>query len=116
VVRERFFAPRLRMASDEELNAWLLDRCVAYAKAHKHPQLTEGSNPLPCTGESGTNLTSSPWRAGKRGVYIGGTLTAIVFDDTESGAVDPDPRSAFPSDNHVVRFRAWVQDCQTFWR
>jgi hypothetical protein len=21
-----------------------------------------------------------------------------------------------PSDNHVVRFRAWVQDCQTIWR
>jgi L-fuconolactonase len=26
------------------------------------------------------------------------------------------PRSALPSDNHVVRFRAWVQDCQTIWR
>src|SRR5271168_1191329 len=32
VVRERFFTPRLRVASYEELNAWLLDRCVAYAK------------------------------------------------------------------------------------
>src|SRR5512133_3008248 len=41
VVRERFFTPRLRMASYEELNAWLLDRCVAYAKAHKHPELTD---------------------------------------------------------------------------
>jgi hypothetical protein len=41
VVRERFFAPRLRVASYEELNAWLLDRCVAYAKAHKHPELTD---------------------------------------------------------------------------
>jgi hypothetical protein len=39
VVRERFFTPRLRMASYEELNAWLLDRCVAYAKAHRHPEL-----------------------------------------------------------------------------
>src|SRR5947207_852956 len=26
--RERFFTPRLRVASYEELNAWLLDRCV----------------------------------------------------------------------------------------
>jgi transposase len=43
VVRERFFTPRLRMASYVELNAWLLDRCVAYAKAHKHPELTEGT-------------------------------------------------------------------------
>src|SRR5438046_6795762 len=39
LVRERFFTPRLRMASYEELNAWLLDRCVAYAQAHKHPEL-----------------------------------------------------------------------------
>jgi transposase len=41
VVRERFFTPRLRVASYEELNAWLLDRCVAYAKAHNHPELSD---------------------------------------------------------------------------
>ena len=41
VVRERFFTPRLRVTSYEELNAWLLDRCVAYAKAHKHPELID---------------------------------------------------------------------------
>ncbi len=37
LVRERFFTPRLRVRSLEELNAWLLDKCVAYAKAHPHP-------------------------------------------------------------------------------
>jgi transposase len=41
VVRERFFTPRLRVTSYDELNAWLLDRCVAYAKAHKHPELSD---------------------------------------------------------------------------
>ena len=41
VVRERFFTPRLRVASYDELNAWLLDRCVGYAKAHTHPELTD---------------------------------------------------------------------------
>jgi transposase len=41
LVRERFFTPRLRVASYEELNAWLLDRCVAYPKAHQHPELTD---------------------------------------------------------------------------
>src|SRR5438128_4913436 len=41
VVRERFFTPRLRVASYDELNAWLLDRCVAYAKAHRHPELAD---------------------------------------------------------------------------
>jgi transposase len=39
LVRERFFTPRLRVRSYAELNAWLLDRCVAYAKAHQHPEL-----------------------------------------------------------------------------
>src|SRR5918999_382612 len=39
LVRERFFTPRLRFKS--ELNAWLLDRCIAYAKAHRHPELTD---------------------------------------------------------------------------
>jgi len=41
LVRERFFTPRLRFRSYEELNAWLLDRCVAYAKAHRHPELAD---------------------------------------------------------------------------
>jgi hypothetical protein len=29
------------VSSYDELNGWLLDRCVAYAKAHKHPELTD---------------------------------------------------------------------------
>ncbi len=40
-MRERFFTPRLRVKSLEELNVWLLDKCVAYAKAHKHPEQTD---------------------------------------------------------------------------
>jgi hypothetical protein len=38
LVRERFFTPRLRVKSYDELNAWLMDRCIAYAKAHSHPE------------------------------------------------------------------------------
>jgi transposase len=41
LVRERFFTPRLRMKSYEELNAWLLDQCIAYAKAHRHPEVRD---------------------------------------------------------------------------
>ena len=41
LVRERFFTPRLRVASYEELNGWLLDQCVTYAKAHRHPEQRE---------------------------------------------------------------------------
>jgi hypothetical protein len=39
VVRERFFTPRLRFKSYDELNGWLIDQCVVYAKAHQHPAL-----------------------------------------------------------------------------
>src|SRR6516225_1247177 len=41
LVRQRFFTPRLRFKNLDELNAWLLDKCIAYAKAHHHPELTE---------------------------------------------------------------------------
>ena len=41
LVRERFFTPRLRAKSYDEMNAWLLDQCVAYAKAHPHPEVPE---------------------------------------------------------------------------
>ena len=41
LVRERFFTPRLRVKSYDELNGLLLDRCVAHAKAHRHPEIRE---------------------------------------------------------------------------
>ncbi len=41
VVRERFFTPRLRVASYEELNGFLLDRCISYARAHRHPEFAD---------------------------------------------------------------------------
>ncbi len=40
-IRERLFAPRLRVASYAELNAWLLDQCILYAKTNQHPELTD---------------------------------------------------------------------------
>jgi transposase len=41
LVRERFFTPRLRFKTYGELNPWLLDQCIAYAKAHRHPELRD---------------------------------------------------------------------------
>src|ERR1700728_1830528 len=38
LVRERFFTPRLRFETYDELNAWLLDKCLSWAKAHAHPE------------------------------------------------------------------------------
>ena len=39
LVRERFFTPRLRVKSYEELNDRLMDLNLTYAKAHPHPEL-----------------------------------------------------------------------------
>jgi len=41
LVRERFFTPRLRFKNLDELNAWLLDKCLAWAKAHPHPEQSD---------------------------------------------------------------------------
>jgi transposase len=41
VARQRFFSPRLKFKSYAELNAYLLDRCVAYAKTQPHPEQKE---------------------------------------------------------------------------
>src|ERR1700734_2061220 len=38
LVRERFFTPRLRVKTYDELNAWLTDKSVSYAKVHPHPE------------------------------------------------------------------------------
>ena len=41
LIRERFFTPKVRVKSFAELNDWLLDRCVAYAKANQHPEFKD---------------------------------------------------------------------------
>src|SRR5271168_3227895 len=41
LVRQRFFTPRLRFKNLDELNAWLLDKCLSWAKAHAHPERPE---------------------------------------------------------------------------
>jgi transposase len=42
LVRERFFTPRLREKSYDELNDWLMDKCIAWAKAHSIPNSPTG--------------------------------------------------------------------------
>jgi transposase len=41
LARQRFFTPRLRFKSYDEMNAWLIDQCVLYAKAHRHPEIAD---------------------------------------------------------------------------
>ena len=44
LVRRRFFVPHPRFKSYAELNAWLKDRCKAWAKAKPHQELRDRSN------------------------------------------------------------------------
>jgi len=48
LVRQRFFTPRLRFKSYDELNARLLDQCIAYAKAHKARAKHRWRRPTSC--------------------------------------------------------------------
>jgi len=41
VVRKRFFAPRPSFKTLEDLNGWLADKCIAYAKEQAHPEQTD---------------------------------------------------------------------------
>jgi transposase len=43
LVRERFFKPRLRFCNFTEMNAWLLEQCVAYARSHPHPECRDST-------------------------------------------------------------------------
>ena len=52
-VRQRFFSPRVRVRSYEELNAWLLDRCIAWAKAQPHPEMCATGRSGRCSRPSG---------------------------------------------------------------
>ena len=41
VIRRRFFIPRPKFRSYAELNVWLEDRCLAYARANTHPDMRD---------------------------------------------------------------------------
>ena len=38
VVRERFFTPRVAFKTLDDLNGWLADKCISYAKVQPHPE------------------------------------------------------------------------------
>jgi len=50
-LRDQLFRPKPRVKSLIELNAWLEDQCVAYAKRTKHPEFKDRSSRI---GPSGT--------------------------------------------------------------
>ena len=79
VVRERFFTPRLRVKSYDELNGWLLDQCVVYEGAS--PPGVQGAHGLaelrgrtPESGALWRQVRRLPCRAGVRVKDLPGPL------------------------------------------
>ena len=94
LVRERFFSPRLRVASYAELNAWLLDRCVAYAKAHQHPELatrrsgrrSRPSAPSWCRSAAASMASTPPRLRCRRPAWCASTTTSTRSPRVPSAA------------------------------
>src|SRR5262249_6200034 len=78
------FTPRLRVTSYDELNAWLLDRCVAYAKANRHPELTDQTIWQVFEAERGKLLLISSRFDGFRATQASVSKTCLVrFDNNK---------------------------------
>jgi transposase len=112
-IRERFFAPRLRVKNYEELNAWLLDQCLAYAKAHRHPSSASGRS-LRCSRRSGRAWFPMPAASmgsmrcrhqSPRPVWCASTTTSTRSRPARSGAR---PKSApMPIGSNCARTEGW---------
>jgi hypothetical protein len=108
LVRERFFTPRLRVKSLDEPNAWLMDKCVAYAQAHRHREQAgktiwemfeaERLHLVPCAGPfdgfhsvpAARPLSSDQWLTRsrcRRPARCGSTTTGIPFWPRRSGGL-----------------------------
>ena len=86
-MRERFFTPRLRFKSYEELNAWLIDQCITYAKAHRHPELPARRSGK-CSRRSGRSWSLCGRFDGFHAVPASVSKTCLVRFDNNQYSVD----------------------------
>ena len=113
LVRERFFTPRIRVKSYDELNAWLLDQAIAYAKAHRLPSSRTGRSgkcsrrsagawcPMPAASTGSMRCQ----RRSRRPASCASTTTATRWRRARSGARW---RSGpMPSGSRSARTGAW---------
>jgi hypothetical protein len=85
LVHERFFTPRLRFKTFDELNAWLTDKCIAYAKEHAHPPCADrrlrpirsAQEPVTMEGTEILDMMGELKLYGMRGAYNEPLTTAL---------------------------------------
>ena len=87
-LRQRFFLPRPKFKSFEELNAWLLDRCVAYAKAQAHPEFKDRSVFAVFEAERATLVAYRGTFDGFRATTVGVSKTCLVRFDSNKYSVN----------------------------
>ena len=93
------FTPRLRFKTLDELNACLLDKCITYTKAHRHPELAEqtvwevlkpnGQSSFPAPAGSTDSMRCRHWS--RRPAWCATTTTT----NTRSRPAPSDARSRF---------------------
>ena len=97
LVLERFFTPRLRFKSYDELNAWLMDKCIAWAQAHGHPERPDHDLGGVREGAAEAHSLSRPlrrvpcaWVPGTRG-YLREIRTSDLFGAGVDAALTAPP-------------------------
>jgi len=98
-VRQRFFSPRVRVKSYEELNAWLMDRCIAWAKAQFHPEVRDRTIWQMFEAERPSLIPYVGPFDGFHAIPVSPSKTCLVrFDNTTSTRSQPAP-SGVPSNS-----------------
>ena len=84
LVRERFFTPRLRVTSYDELNAWLLERCMLTPRPTSIPRSRSGrsgrcsktSDPSSCRSQGASTASTRRARRCRRPAWSASTPTS----------------------------------------
>ena len=112
-MRERFFTPRLRVKSYDELNAWLLDQCIAYAKAHPIPSC--GTDDLAGVRGGAAKLVPYPGRFdGFHAVPASVSKTCLVRFDNNKYSVAPSAVGR-PVEIHAYAERIVIRQDGALW-
>lgn len=101
-LQDRFFTPRLKFKTYEELNAWLLDRCIAYARAQPHPEFKDQTVFAAFEAERTALI---PYRGPFDGFHATTCEPALLTHDDRRRKLTPPPIS--PLLRYAPQLRAW---------
>jgi len=86
--RQRLFSPRLRFADFAELNAWLLEQCLAHARDGRHPEFKERTIEDLWVAEQSALIPLASDFDGYRETTASATRTCLISFDRNRYSVD----------------------------